>query len=319
MVNALRDQHLIRTKIIRVLRESEGPLSGEVLAAELGMSRVAVWKHIKALNEHGCRITGTARGYILEASPEDSLLPWDIQRMSGTVSHFTETDSTMNRALEAALAGAETGSLFVAERQNAGRGTGGKAWESAAGGLFFTLLLRPNLHPAHYFRAVTAAQCALVETLRDQGISSAAAWPNDILAVNAQTGELSKAGGILCEHLCTGNSIRFLNLGIGMNTGESPDLPGTSRLNITRRQLLEGFLARMETSLTEGSGLEERWAGLCAHTGRRMLYRRGETTDRGDFLGIDRFGNARIRSDKENDEVRCLPGSISILNKGSYS
>lgn len=319
MVNDNRDTTRARTKILELLRLSEEPVSGEYLAGELGMSRVAVWKHIRTLEEHGYRFDTSKRGYTLASCPDDSLLPWDIRHTGSRVSHFGETDSTMNRALEAALSGAEAGSLFVADRQVAGRGTGEKQWESAEGGLFFTLLLRPSLHPAHYFRAVAAAQCALVETLREKGLRAEAAWPNDILAWNDDTAEMSKAGGILCEHLSSGNTVRFLNLGIGMNTGNAPRIKGSARLQVNRRDLLEGFLERIAADSGDETGLEERWQSLSAHTRGECEILEKNTVIRGSFLGMDRFGNARFRSASDSEERRFLPGSVSILNKGRHS
>jgi len=319
MVNDNRDSIQARMKILSLLRSATRPLSGEILAGELGMSRVAVWKHIKALEEHGYRFTAEKRGYTLLAHPQDSLLPWDLDTVSSPVSHFPETDSTMNRALEAAIAGAADGSLFIAERQKAGRGTGSKAWESVEGGLFFTLLIRPSLQSAHYFRSVTAAQCALVETLRDHGIKAVAAWPNDILARNEETGEMAKAGGILCEHLCSGNSVRFLNLGIGMNTGNLPELGGTARLAIGRRDLLEGFLRRMTKASLETPDLEARWNALSAHHNRECRLVSGGTVLKGLFKGLDPYGNARMLLDSSSEERRFQPGSVSILHKGTSS
>ncbi len=318
MVNETRDDNSVRSRLLALLRNADGPLSGEVLARELDMTRVAVWKHIRALGAHGYVIAASNRGYYLERCPDDSVLPWDIAALAGKVTHFVETDSTMNRALEDALAGAESGALYVADRQRAGRGTSGKRWESAEGGLFFTLVLRPPLHPAHYFRAVTAAQCALVETLRSLGIDAAAAWPNDVLVPDADGRSPRKAGGILSEHLCSGNSIRFLNLGIGMNTGAAPVLPGSAAVPVPRRELLEGFLARLAADGPEAPGLESRWNALSAHAGRRVRYRSGEGVAEGDFLGIDRFGNARIAPPGNIGKATGFPpGSVTILNKGS--
>ena len=59
--------------------------------------------------------------------------------------HCSEvTGSTNTDALAAARASAPNGSVFFSNEQQAGRGRGDHAWESAAGeGLYVSVLLRP--------------------------------------------------------------------------------------------------------------------------------------------------------------------------------
>lgn len=331
MVNEGPFAATVRSRILSLLKASEEPLSGERIAATVGVSRVAVWKHIQALERHGYRFESSNRGYLLAEGPEDSLQPWEIGLSQGKVTHFNETDSTMNRALEAALEGAPSLSVFVSEVQSAGRGTSGKAWESPPGGLFFTLLTRPGLEPHRYFRSVIAAQCALVEAVREtSGIEARALWPNDIV-IPGPKGFL-KAGGILCEHLVSGNGIRFLNLGIGVNTGHAPETPGTASVSSGRKRLLESFLRRQAQWDPENPELEKRWALLAAGLGRPLRWRlRGQegTLLEGKLLGIDGWGHAVVQpvagsscrgAASESDtfaNTALPPGSASIIDKGN--
>ena len=57
----------MRQRILAKLHELKGnPVSGNNLAEELGISRVAVWKHIEALKQEGYDITGVSgKGYSL--------------------------------------------------------------------------------------------------------------------------------------------------------------------------------------------------------------------------------------------------------------
>lgn len=310
----------VRSHILSLLKDSETPLSGERIASELGVSRVAVWKHIQALERHGYRFESSNRGYRLVERPADSLQPWEVSLSRGRVTHFDETDSTMNRALEAALEGAPALSVFVSEGQSAGRGTSGKPWESPRGGLYFTLLTRPALEPHRYFRSVIAAQCAMVEAIRESsGIEAKALWPNDIVIPGPKG--LLKAGGLLCEHLVSGNGIRFLNLGIGVNTGDAPQTPGTASVSSGRKRLLESFLRRLEFWDPERAGLEARWATLAAGIGQSLRWRLREkegTLLVGRFRGIDGFGHAVVQPPPAAFGYTALPpGSASIYDKGN--
>ena len=142
------------TAVLQALRQSPEPLSGEALAARLGLSRAAVWKRINRLKAQGYAIVGSPRrGYRLLAAT-DKLLPEEIalglkaRRLTGPVHHFDEVASTNDLAKELAAQGAPEGTLVVAEAQTGGRGRLGRQWDSPPGtGLYVSLLLRPALPP----------------------------------------------------------------------------------------------------------------------------------------------------------------------------
>jgi len=239
-----------RARILGILRNSRRPVSGELVASALGISRVAVWKSIQSLNANGYRIEPTGTGYRLAADRNDSICPWEFGADENRFRHWEATDSTMDRAREAALAGAETGLVVTAESQSAGRGTGAKKWESVPGGLFFTVLTRPSVNTAYAHRQVLAAQTALSRAVaKCTGKAALPLWPNDLLF------DGGKAGGILAETLSTGGTISWLNLGIGLNTGTRPSLPGSSAIPAGRKDLLGAFLAEFGKIDPEGQGL----------------------------------------------------------------
>ena len=142
------------TAVLQALRQSPEPLSGEVLAAQLGLSRAAVWKRINRLKALGYAIEGSPRrGYRLLAAT-DKLLPEEIalglkaRHLKGPVHYFEEVASTNDLAKELAAKGAPEGTLVVAEAQSRGRGRLGRQWDSPPGaGLYVSLVLRPALPP----------------------------------------------------------------------------------------------------------------------------------------------------------------------------
>ena len=61
----------MKEKILSLLKEAPGELSGEELSRTLGVSRAAVWKAIEQLRREGCEIAAsTRRGYRLLSAPE---------------------------------------------------------------------------------------------------------------------------------------------------------------------------------------------------------------------------------------------------------
>jgi BirA family biotin operon repressor/biotin-[acetyl-CoA-carboxylase] ligase len=130
------------------------------------------------------------------------------------------TTSTNDDAKAAALMGAAEGLVIQAERQSAGRGRQGRAWDSPAGNLYCSILLRPACdvqQAGHYsFIAALAVRAALAELLPQASLQLK--WPNDIL-VNGK-----KISGILLESAPPENGqIAWLVAGIGINCRYYPE------------------------------------------------------------------------------------------------
>ncbi|MCA1198912.1 biotin--[acetyl-CoA-carboxylase] ligase [Sphingomonas sp. R647] len=126
-----------------------------------------------------------------------------------------ETGSTNADMLALAAAGAAEGSWLRAERQTAGKGRQGRAWESPIGNFYGSTLvrLRPTDPPAPTLALITVV--ALEESVRVFLPTGATIkWPNDLLIDGA------KLSGVLLER--AGDAVV---VGIGVNLSHHPDLP----------------------------------------------------------------------------------------------
>lgn len=117
----------------------------------------------------------------------------------------------------------------VARTQTAGRGRSGKSWESPKGGLYFTLVLPPDMHPAQEHRGalplwVAAQTAAFIH--QNFGIRVTIKWPNDLLFAGR------KLAGILCESRLQGNDWGPVLIGIGINLHEAPVVEEQASLSI---------------------------------------------------------------------------------------
>jgi BirA family biotin operon repressor/biotin-[acetyl-CoA-carboxylase] ligase len=306
-----------RSRVLAILRNQDAAVSGETMAEALGVSRVAVWKAVKSLNEAGYLVSSSPDGYHLAEDMADSLAPWEFGNKEFLVRHYDEIGSTMDKAREEALSGCEDGLVVLAERQTDGRGTGEKKWVSPSGGLFFTMVLRPRLESAWAHRLVLRAQLAMIDAIgKVSGLETFPGWPNDILLSG------SKAGGILAETLSSGNRMTFFDLGIGINTGSAPAPNGIS-IPAGRKELLDAFLSafRAAESEFEPFGLDDKlvrsWNARCPVVGKTVEFVARANAESGRFLGIDAAGWAII---ERNDEtIHCPPGSITLRNKGSLT
>jgi BirA family biotin operon repressor/biotin-[acetyl-CoA-carboxylase] ligase len=133
------------------------------------------------------------------------------------IHHFNVIDSTNSAAMQAAAAGAEEGSLLIAEQQVAGRGRGGHAWHSEpSAGIYLSAVLRPKLSPNDVLWLSLIAGLSAFDALQSvAGITPDLRWPNDIML-----GE-KKIGGILTEVNADMRSVKYAVIGIGLNVNQS--------------------------------------------------------------------------------------------------
>jgi BirA family biotin operon repressor/biotin-[acetyl-CoA-carboxylase] ligase len=124
---------------------------------------------------------------------------------------FDTLDSTNGTAKDLAAAGAEEGTVVLARRQQHGRGRFDRIWESPDGGMYLSLILRPQLSPDKISLLPLVAGLAVAKTVDSYGLHTTIKWPNDVL-VNGK-----KIAGILLESEGNGQSIRYVVVGIGMN------------------------------------------------------------------------------------------------------
>mgnify|MGYP001289256542 CR=1 FL=1 len=236
-------------------------VSGESLSQLLGVSRVAVWKHIRQLQELGYEIEASSKGYRLRSAP-DAPFPWVFGQRAAQVHYFPETSSTMDIAMEMARQGCPNFTIVVAERQTKGRGRLQRSWHSERGGLYFTMVLRPRMPLALAPLINLAASVDLAMTLDAlYGIQARLKWPNDVLV------EGRKLAGILSQMAAETDRIEYVNVGIGVNVHNDtsqvdPPAISTARLTsepVSRAEILAHFWERFERRLATG-----RWSDVVA-------------------------------------------------------
>ena len=143
----------------------------------------------------------------------------ELRRALGrcTIGHeiivLAETTSTNDSVLQRVVSSTPEGLVIFAERQNAGRGQRSNRWESAAEkGLWFSILLRPQISVAESAQLTTwAAQTVAQTILTEFGLPVAIKLPNDVY-VNGK-----KIAGVLVEMRAQKNASHLAILGIGIN------------------------------------------------------------------------------------------------------
>lgn len=128
-----------------------------------------------------------------------------------------EVDSTNNEIRRLGDAGAAEGTVVVAERQTGGKGRRGREWYSPAGaGIWMSVLLRPELEPDKVSGLTLMAALSVCRAIRRvTGLESQIKWPNDLVI------DGRKVCGILTEAAMSGDELRYVVLGIGINVNQT--------------------------------------------------------------------------------------------------
>ena len=249
----------MKAQILKVLRKQEDIVSGETLSEELGISRVSVWKHIRKLQECGYDIESSPKGYRLINSP-DVPYPWEFPEREESIHYFETVASTMTVASELARKGSPHMTVIIAGRQVSGRGRRERIWISPEGGLYFTMLLRPEVPPSRISRYNFCASLSLALTLQTMyQLPARVKWPNDVLI------EGRKVAGILCEMEAETERVSYLNIGIGINVNNDPDsedfkaasIKGLVGKAVVRKHLLNQFLVSFQNRISDSLCMEQ--------------------------------------------------------------
>lgn len=212
----------MKNEILRLLKTNNTYVSGQQLCDYFKVSRTSVWKVMEQLKKEGYGIEAVRnRGYRLVSSP-DVISEAEIKSLLKTkwagckVMYYDETDSTNNRAKDSGEKGGFHGTLFIADKQNAGKGRRGRAWESPAGkSIYMTVLLRPEITPDKAPMLTLVMGLSVAEGIRRvSGVKAEIKWPNDIV-INKK-----KVCGILTEMATEIECVHYVVIGVGINVNQ---------------------------------------------------------------------------------------------------
>jgi BirA family biotin operon repressor/biotin-[acetyl-CoA-carboxylase] ligase len=316
-----------------MLKETDGYVSGQEICEKLSVSRTAVWKAVKQLEEDGYEIEAVRnRGYHLKMAGD--ILSYDELASSintvwagKNLLYFDEVDSTNNVIKKEAEAGAPHGTLAVADYQSGGRGRRGRVWKSPHGvGIWMSLLTRPKLSPAAAPMMTLPAALAVANGIREAtGLVTQIKWPNDVVVHG------KKVCGILTEMSAELEAINYIVTGIGINVNTEAfpeDIAATAtslRLETghpVKRSPIVGSIMKAYEEAYAGfmehgdmTSLLDTYNGMLANrnNGVRVLAPEHEYT--GTALGIDEKGSLLVR--KEDGAIaHVISGEVSV--RGIY-
>lgn len=321
-------ESLYRT--IQLLEEADGPISGEAVAQQLGMTRSAVWKQIRELREQGYEILSSQKdGYTLVHS-SSRLLPYQIKkhlktRAIGQNIHYLPTTPSTNDVARWLAAGGDPaelhGTVVIAEEQTGGVGRLGRAWVSPEGGIWITIILKPGIPIDHVFMITMVGAVAVARAIRREiGLGAMIKWPNDVLIGD------KKVAGLLLELAAEADTIHYCLLGIGIDANFdpsvlSPDLQrGVTTLRaeldheVDRAKLLARLLRDFERHYDlleahEYDAILREWRSLSCTLDQHVHVNTLTKSFDGEAIDIDEYGALLVR--KENGRIeRVIAGDL---------
>ncbi len=312
-----------REKIIQLLAQNMHTyVSGQWLSDQLGISRTAVWKQMKHLEEDGYHFKAVPnKGYRLIDMPDkvsENTLFWglDTDVLGQMLEYHDQLTSTQDLAHTRARENKPDGYLIVADSQTNGRGRLHRAFSSEnKNGAWFSFILRPELSPVEAQKITLLTAVSLVRTIKQKTtLEPKIKWPNDILI-----GE-KKLAGILTEMQAEQDQIHYMVIGVGVNINQRPDeFPEDLRETVTslmietkerfkRRYFIQDFLKNFEalyrTLLTDGfESIKQEWEAHAFKLGETLDYRLGEEEKTGVFVGIHESGALLIEHEGKTDRI----------------
>jgi len=238
-----------------------------------------------------------------------------------TLLRFDAVDSTQEVAKLLLGRGADEGTILVAKRQSAGKGRHGRAWASPPGGLYVSLVVRPD--PRYVATLGLLAGIPVVKALRHYGVFAGLKWPNDVVFMG------KKIGGILSEGVYRGDAF-YAVIGIGVNTGiDLERLPEDVRARATsvKREVpeyvdnddfLEYMMKHFEDIVSKfRTGTRDRlikdYRGLCATIGKDVVVTTSQGKLRGRAYDVTPLG-ALVVMDAKGVKAEVVDGTVEDVH-----
>ena len=205
-------------EFIALLRESPGYMSRQSLAKKAGISRRAVWKHIRKLQQCGYNVESLhGQGYMLTGTTEYPV-SWELAKLldttfvgKGEMVYRQYAESTQKIAIGLAEKG-KVNAVVIAEQQSGGRGRMKRKWLSPKGGIWLSLVIKPAVPTVASTMLPFVAAVAVCDAIREAtNLAATLKWPNDVMVVG------KKVAGILLDLSAEAKTVNYAVIGVGIN------------------------------------------------------------------------------------------------------
>lgn len=316
-----------------LLENNENYISGEYISEKLGISRASIWKGINTLKKEGYEIESkTGSGYkLIKKSNKDNFSTYEFIHNLNTsyiaqnIKFFKTIDSTNTYANQVAEKHDE-GMVIISNEQTKGKGRTGKKWISKENvGIYFSMILKPNIPIIKASFLTQVAGASLCSALNQNNIDAQIKWPNDII-INGK-----KIAGILTEMNAEIDLINHIVVGIGINIykntfdNEISDVATSlenENFKVDKNKLLKNFFETFEELYNNfKNNSNEKTLKILrdnsAVIGKEIFLIKKGHKEKVFAENIDNDGNLIVKT-KSGDIKTVFSGEISIRGLNSY-
>lgn len=318
------------------LKDRSAFISGETIASELNLSRVAVWNKLKSLEQQGFQFEAIRKtGSRLLKTPA-TLHPGLIRSLLflkkdcdlRALYYRDAVDSTNSEAERLLDKSATAPFAVLSAQQEKGRGRQGKHWVSEPNGnLYLSLAIRPDFEPSIVAPLSLWAGIRVAESLSEKfsSLTPQLKWPND-LWINQK-----KVGGILIEARIDSQSIRDLVIGLGLNLRDKPNFPNEKAAGVEPTSLgaelnadfdcndlvvaiIDALLGAYRQVTINGRGdLPSRWARFDALKGKKISFTKAGEHRTGVATGVSPDGSLIVNLGDSSERLHS--GEVSLIRR----
>lgn len=247
-------------------------------------------------------------------------MPERARLIGETLLRADRLGSTNDLLRSLAQRGAREGTVVLAREQTGGRGRMGRTWASPPGGLWLSILLRPD-DPFDPRVGLAAAVGVAAALRRVSGAEVGLKWPNDLVLHGR------KVGGVLVESVPP-----WAVVGIGVNVNvDRALLPAEIRAvaislaeavgaEVDIEEVLRAVLAEVDEAYAayRAGRIDDvlaRWRDLSVTLGQPVRVQSGERFIEGIALDIDADG-ALLVGGPDRVPTRVVGGDVTVLRGG---
>jgi len=241
---------------------------------------------------------------------------------------YVRVTSTQDKAKKFAQKGLAEGTVVIAEIQTQGKGRLGRKWVSPKGGIWLSVILRPEITPMEVPKTTMIGSLAVAKAIAELfRLEVKLKWPNDVLIRHIPGIEFKKVCGVLTEAVSGIGRVNYVITGLGINVNNrippalrdaAISLKEATGRNLSRQKLLRKVLEEFDKYYwdfkRQGMGpILKECKALSAVLDREVRIECADEIVEGKALDIDEYGALVVET--EEGKKRVVAGDVTIVKR----
>ena len=241
---------------------------------------------------------------------------------------YARITSTQDKAKRLAQKGFAEGTAIIAEIQTQGKGRLGRRWVSPKGGIWLSVILRPEVTPVETPKLTMIGSLSVAKAIAELfRLEVKLKWPNDVLVRTFSGIGFKKVCGVLTEAVSVIGRVNYVITGLGINVNNRipPALQGAAislkevmGRSLPRQKLLRKVLEEFDKYYWDFKkrGMDpilKECKRISAVLDKKVKIECAEEIIEGKALDIDEYGALIVET--EDGRKRVVAGDVSISKR----